>query len=523
MSRLDLKAVFMSYAAAWIYLVGFVIVAVVSAVLSPRELATFTAWASTSVYNLRHDPVGSLVVSAFVTHGYALAWPALIALALFGANKVLGNWRTALVCLAGQVIGTLVSEGIVGYRVSRGLLPAADRYLIDVGPSYVVVTAIVVALLYGSRPARAAAALDLGLLVVVGNIFGGLSQLAVSAVGHVTALAVGVVGSIFLVWQLRKRPALSESLADAGTGYPSPDSPDPDLPGPGFHDRSSVLTSPPACMATTAVSVMTAIGMRCPADCARTCASRRRRRLASPRRGLAHDHNDDKQQQERHGVEEQARHDVRDRQAVAVDEFAPGAPGPQRVTDTERLAQGHLAAPADLLAGSGKVAFGHHMAAAPVNHGAVTVGHRIEVVLVLRAGHISKRVDFLGQDVGGDARHRGEHEDDGNPAARVARRPAVGVGVQRVMRNAALGLHPDRGVGAAQACGIDDDHNQAGHNQAEQQQDRDNAQGCCGTGDAPERAGVDPRVHRQANRAACRDPRPPAPPVMQRDELGNIR
>jgi hypothetical protein len=222
MSRLDLKTIFTSYAVAWIYLVGFVIAGVVSAVLSPHDLAAFTAWASTSVHNLRYHPVGSLVVSAFFAQEYALAWPALIALALFGANKVLGNWRTVLVCVAGQVIGTLVSEGIVGYRVSRGLLPASDRYLIDVGPSYVVVTAIMVALLYGSWLARAAAALDLALLVVVGNIFGGLSQLAVSAVGHVTAITAGVIGGIFLVWQLRRRPALSENLADVGTGtnYP---------------------------------------------------------------------------------------------------------------------------------------------------------------------------------------------------------------------------------------------------------------------------------------------------------------
>jgi hypothetical protein len=126
------------------------------------------------------------------------------------------------VCLAGQVIGTLVSEGIVGYRVSRGLLPAPDRYLIDVGPSYVVVTAIMVTLLYGSWLVRAAAALDLALLVVVGNIFGGLSQLAVAAVGHLTAITVGVIGSIFLVWQLRRRPALSENLADADTGASYP-------------------------------------------------------------------------------------------------------------------------------------------------------------------------------------------------------------------------------------------------------------------------------------------------------------
>jgi membrane associated rhomboid family serine protease len=89
--------------------------------------------------------------------------------------------------------------------VSRGLLPAADRYIIDVGPSYVVVSAIVVALLYGSWLARAAAALDLALLVVVGNIFGGLSDLDVAAVGHVTAMTVAAAAGSVLVWQLRRR------------------------------------------------------------------------------------------------------------------------------------------------------------------------------------------------------------------------------------------------------------------------------------------------------------------------------
>ena len=100
------------------------------------------------MHNLSHHPLGSLVASAFVTQTSAWAWPVLIALAMFGANRVLGNWRTALVCAAGRDRHA-VSEAIVGYRVDRGLLPAADRYLIDVGPSYVVVSAIVVALLYG--------------------------------------------------------------------------------------------------------------------------------------------------------------------------------------------------------------------------------------------------------------------------------------------------------------------------------------------------------------------------------------
>ena len=190
--------IFTSYAVAWLYLVGFIAAGVVYAALSPHDRVAVLGWASTNVHNLRHDPVGALVASAFVTQTFAAAWPALIALAMFGANRVLGNWRTALVCAAGHVIGTLVSEGIVGYRVSRGLLPAADRYITDVGPSYVVVSAIVVALLYGSWLARAAAALDLTLLVVVGNIFGGLSDLDVAAVGHVTAMTVAAVAGSFL-------------------------------------------------------------------------------------------------------------------------------------------------------------------------------------------------------------------------------------------------------------------------------------------------------------------------------------
>jgi hypothetical protein len=205
MRRPDPRAIFKPYAVAWTYLVLFVIFEVICQALSPAARDAFIGWASTSVHNLRHDPLGCLVVSAFVTQGFELAWPALIALALFGANRVLGNWRTAVVCAAGHVIGTLVSEGIVGYQVSRGQLPAADRYLIDVGPSYVVVSAIVVGLLYGSWLIRAAAALDLALLVFVGNIFGGLSTLEVSAVGHVTALAVGALGGTALFWELRRR------------------------------------------------------------------------------------------------------------------------------------------------------------------------------------------------------------------------------------------------------------------------------------------------------------------------------
>jgi len=205
MRRPAWRGIFARYAVAWLYLAGFTIAQLVYVALSARDRAAVLGWASTNVHNLGHDPVGSLAASAFVAQGDQAVWPALIALAMFGACRALGNWRTALVCAAGHVIGTLVSEGIVGYRVSRGLLPASDRFIIDVGPSYVVVAAIVVALLYGSWLARAAAAVDLALLVFAGDIFGGLSNLDVAAVGHATAMIVAAVVGGLLGWRARRR------------------------------------------------------------------------------------------------------------------------------------------------------------------------------------------------------------------------------------------------------------------------------------------------------------------------------
>lgn len=180
---------FCRYAFAWAYLACYLAAELVRVLLTPRGQATLTAWASTNVANLEHEPIGPLVLSAFVGPGNLLVWPVLIALAVFGANRAFGTARTALICLAGQVIGSLVSEGIVAYRVDAGQLPVTDRYLTDVGPSYVVVSAIVIAVASGTWLARTAAALDFAVLVAGGHIFGGLSHLDVAAVGHLTALA----------------------------------------------------------------------------------------------------------------------------------------------------------------------------------------------------------------------------------------------------------------------------------------------------------------------------------------------
>jgi len=203
------------YAFAWGYLTCFVVIDLVFVSLTPHGQAALTAWASTNVANLSREPIGPLVLSAFIAPGYVVVWPVLIALATFGANRAVGNVRAALICAAGHVIGSLVSEGIVAARVAAGQLPAADRYLTDVGPSYVVVAAIVIAVTRGRWLARSLALLDFAILVFGGHIFSGLSHLDVSAVGHLTSmLTAAVIIALNLVLRRRGSAHVTDERPD---------------------------------------------------------------------------------------------------------------------------------------------------------------------------------------------------------------------------------------------------------------------------------------------------------------------
>jgi membrane associated rhomboid family serine protease len=203
---------FRRYAFACAYLACYLVAELVYVLLNPRAQAALTAWASTNVANLEHEPVGPLVLSAFVGPGYPLVWPAVIALALFPANRALGNARTALICVAGHVIGTAVSEGIVAYRVDAGQLPVADRHLTDVGPSYVVVSALVITAICGTWLERTVALLILAALVFVGHIFSGLSHLDVAAVGHLTAIITAAALTLILARRGRPAPVAADQL-----------------------------------------------------------------------------------------------------------------------------------------------------------------------------------------------------------------------------------------------------------------------------------------------------------------------
>jgi hypothetical protein len=207
------------YAFTWCYLGLYVITGIVYANLSAHGQDVLATWTSTSVVNLEHDPVGTLIASAFVGQGNEISWPVLIVLALLPANHALGNVRTALICLAGNVIGSLISEGIIAYRVDAGQLPLSDRHLIDVGPSYVVVAAVVAALVCGGWAARLSAGFVLGVLVFIGNIFGGLSTLDVSAVGHLTS-GVTALACVTPIIYRHFRPATGRALPAPSAAEP---------------------------------------------------------------------------------------------------------------------------------------------------------------------------------------------------------------------------------------------------------------------------------------------------------------
>ena len=198
--------------------------------LGPGHRGALQGWASTSVDNLRHHPVGSLVLSAFLTPDHPLAWPTLAAMGLFSADRVLGPARSALACGAAHLVGTLVSEGIVAWRVHTGALPPAARHLTDIGPSYVVVAGLTLTLLAGPASrcrrcrgacvpgthaahrsalaaetwsgrgslagswARRAVALA-GFVVLWPYLFTGLTHWDVSAVGHLVSVTLGTVAA----------------------------------------------------------------------------------------------------------------------------------------------------------------------------------------------------------------------------------------------------------------------------------------------------------------------------------------
>lgn len=158
-------------------------------------------WASTNLVNLRHHPASAMVVSAFFAEHDLVAWAVLGFTGLAIAGWILGAGRTALLVAAAHVLGTLASEGILWWRIAAGAVPAAQEHIRDVGPSYVVISALAFGVLYAPWLLRAPAAI--GFAILAPGSFGGLPHLELSALGHTCAVLIAAGLGWYLVRRRR--------------------------------------------------------------------------------------------------------------------------------------------------------------------------------------------------------------------------------------------------------------------------------------------------------------------------------
>jgi Rhomboid-like protein len=162
-------------------------------------------WASTNLHNAPDHPVSTLIVSALFTDGEVRGWLVLSLVGLGVVGWRFGAWRTAVLVVAAHVIGTVISEGILGIRIATGAVPASETHIRDIGPSYVVVAALVAGIAYGSWPGRIACLT--GFAIVAPDLFGGLPHLEVSSVGHVCAITVALGTGALFAWRRHRVPA----------------------------------------------------------------------------------------------------------------------------------------------------------------------------------------------------------------------------------------------------------------------------------------------------------------------------
>jgi len=207
----------MSWRAIWqrglALALGYAAVLVVASLaLAARSQAGQTRWlewASTNLANLGTHPVSAMVVSAFFAQSDLALWVILALLGIGVTGLALGAWRTFALVASAHVLGTIISEGVLWFQIRSGALPTAQEHILDVGPSYVVISALVAATLFGgpSRPEMAVArysgrvACAIGFVILAPACFNGLAQLNVAAVGHTCAAAT----AIGLGWAMQQR------------------------------------------------------------------------------------------------------------------------------------------------------------------------------------------------------------------------------------------------------------------------------------------------------------------------------
>jgi hypothetical protein len=214
------------YSLPVIFVTGFGVVSLLYTYgLGPAARQALVGWTATDLVNLKSDPLGSLISSAFVAEESPWVWLVVSVIALVPLVRRIGNIRALILVAAAQVLGSLISEGILGIQISMGVEPASMRFLDDVGPSYVMVAGLVAVILYTHGRIWRAGALAC-LIALAPHMFGGFSHLAVAPVGHTISMLVGAgLGWVFTRERVKTPTPQAATTTPRSEAEPEPTTP----------------------------------------------------------------------------------------------------------------------------------------------------------------------------------------------------------------------------------------------------------------------------------------------------------
>ncbi|WP_369382814.1 rhomboid-like protein [Streptomyces sp. cg36] len=181
----------LSAPATFCYVAVFTCFTLVQTTAPPRLIDVMTAIDSTNLHHLRKNAVQVLATSSFwvADHGSGLSLYIVgFAAAVAYAERRWGTPRLLLIALAGHVLGSLLTEGLLRRAINAGRLPAKLATTTDVGVSYMLVAGLVAAVTALSGRVRAAAAAVL-LVFLVTPV---LTSRTIWDLGHVLAACCGL-------------------------------------------------------------------------------------------------------------------------------------------------------------------------------------------------------------------------------------------------------------------------------------------------------------------------------------------
>jgi hypothetical protein len=188
--------------ASW-YAVVLAIAAVAEDTISTDQLRTLMDWCSTNLANIRPSghPLEAFVASAFIPQESAGVWP-FFALSVFTVVAVLGA-RRAVLLLGGVHVGvSMVTEGLVWWRIHHGTLPGSDAHMWDTGPSYLVVTALTIAIAF-AKPLWLRVVWAVCLAGAAPSLLEGIDHGDYTAIGHVLSFSLGLIVVLRMRYTLR--------------------------------------------------------------------------------------------------------------------------------------------------------------------------------------------------------------------------------------------------------------------------------------------------------------------------------